>query len=76
MGMDTSLPSFLAIARVQQVPIKPGQLAHQLAEPAPLHLTSNWNRILEAFNGQYFFNLSEQKSQTGSANEPIWKAAA
>jgi VCBS repeat-containing protein len=35
------------------------------------NLISDWSRklhVLEAFNGQYFFNLPEQKSQTDSAN--------
>ena len=34
-------------------------------------LIASWNhklQVLEAFNGQYFFNLPEQKSQTSSAN--------
>ena len=35
------------------------------------NLISDWSRklhVLEAFNGQYFFNLPEQKSQTAGAN--------
>jgi len=35
------------------------------------NLISDWSRklhVLEAFNGQYFFNLPEQKSQTTGAN--------
>ncbi|WP_300086319.1 hypothetical protein [uncultured Nitrosomonas sp.] len=35
------------------------------------NLISEWSRklhVLEAFNGQYFFNLPEKKSQTDSAN--------
>ena len=35
------------------------------------NLISDWSRklhVLEAFNGQYFFNLPEQKSQTDGAN--------
>ena len=35
------------------------------------NLISEWSRklhVLEAFNGQYFFNLPEQKSQTAGAN--------
>jgi hypothetical protein len=35
------------------------------------NLIADWTRklhILEAFNGQYFFNLPEQKSQTAGAN--------
>ena len=34
-------------------------------------LIADWNRklhVLEAFNGQYFFNLPDKKSQTNSAN--------
>ena len=40
-------------------------------------LISDWNRklhALEAFNGQYFFNLPDGKSQTASTNDAIWRA--
>ncbi|MBI5780195.1 MAG: hypothetical protein HZA65_00780, partial [Rhodocyclales bacterium] len=43
------------------------------------NLISDWSRklhVLEAFNGQYFFNLPEQKSQTDSANDPLWERSA
>ena len=43
------------------------------------NLISDWSRklhVLEAFNGQYFFNLPEQKSQTAGANDPLWEWAA
>ncbi|MDD3529580.1 MAG: hypothetical protein PHS77_06855, partial [Gallionellaceae bacterium] len=43
------------------------------------NLISEWSRklhVLEAFNGQYFFNLPEKKSQTDGANDPIWELAA
>jgi hypothetical protein len=43
------------------------------------NLIADWTRklhILEAFNGQYFFNLPEQKSQTDGANDTMWEKAA
>ena len=43
------------------------------------NLISDWSRklhVLEAFNGQYFFNLPEKKSQTDGANDPLWQVAA
>ena len=43
------------------------------------NLISEWSRklhVLEAFNGQYFFNLPEKKSQTDGANDPLWQVAA
>jgi hypothetical protein len=43
------------------------------------NLISDWSRklhVLEAFNGQYFFNLPENKSQTDSANDPLWERSA
>ncbi|MNF17480.1 hypothetical protein D3C80_2210090 [compost metagenome] len=43
------------------------------------NLISDWSRklqVLEAFNGQYFFNLPTQKSQTSGANNPNWRVAA
>ncbi len=43
------------------------------------NLISDWSRklhVLEAFNGQYFFNLPEKKSQTAGANDSLWERAA
>lgn len=43
------------------------------------NLIASWNQklhILEAFNGQYFFNLPEQKSETPSANVGFTLAAS
>ena len=43
------------------------------------NLISDWSRklhVLEAFNGQYFFNLPEKKSQMDGANDPMWEKAA
>jgi len=43
------------------------------------NLISEWSRklhVLEAFNGQYFFNLPEKKSQTEGANDSVWEEAA
>jgi hypothetical protein len=43
------------------------------------NLTSEWSRklaVLEAFNGQYFFNLSANKSQIEGANDSLWECAA
>ena len=40
-------------------------------------LIDSWNQklhALEAFNGQYFFNLPDGKSQTASTNDAIWRA--
>lgn len=43
------------------------------------NLISEWSRklhVLEAFNGQHFFNLPEKKSQTDGANDAMWEKAA
>ncbi len=43
------------------------------------NLIAEWSRklhVLEAFNGQYFFNLPEKKSQTEDANDPMWEKVA
>jgi hypothetical protein len=32
--------------------------------------------VFEAFNGQYFFNLPQDKSQTDGANDALWEVAA
>ena len=42
-------------------------------------LIAEWSRklhVLEAFNGQYFFNLPEKRCQTDGANDPMWVQAA
>ncbi len=43
------------------------------------NLIAEWNRklhVFEAFNGQYFFNLPQDKSQTDGANDALWEVAA
>lgn len=43
------------------------------------NLIAEWSRklhVLEAFNGQHFFNLPEKKSQTDGANDAMWEKAA
>ena len=42
-------------------------------------LIAEWSRklhVLEAFNGQYFFNLPKGRSQTAGANNPNWRVVA